>query len=170
MGENTSEIISKHQAGVQLKLERLILELNKRCRTHDNSKLQEPEYSLWKKMDEEQRCPYGTKEYFDKIERNKKVFDLHYKNNNHHPEHYENGILDMDLVDIMEMLCDWISYKDCISYSEAKETILNQAKRFGIDAQLIFLLLNTINNYFVSFGSVEKNPHLKDLKEKLHLD
>ena len=31
----------------------------------------------------------------------------HYEDNCHHPEHYRNGIHDMNMVDLIEMLCDW---------------------------------------------------------------
>lgn len=151
----TELMISKHIASVQIKLERLVLEIIKRSKEHDSSKLIEPEISLWKKMDEEPRCPYGTKEYFEKINRNKLVFDLHYKNNPHHPEHFLNGINDMDLVDVLELLCDWISYKEIISYSEAVKIVKQQAKRFNLSEQLTFIMINTLTNYFIDLGQPE---------------
>jgi hypothetical protein len=30
----------------------------------------------------------------------------HYENNRHHPEHFKNNIDDMNLIDLIEMLCD----------------------------------------------------------------
>ena len=33
----------------------------------------------------------------------------HYKKNRHHPEHWSNGVWDMTLVDVIEMVCDWRS-------------------------------------------------------------
>lgn len=165
----TTEDISKHIARVQLKLESLILELNKRCMNHDASKLKEPEISLWERMDAEERYPYGSKEYFDKIERNKEVFNLHYQNNSHHPEHYFNGVLDMDLLDLIEMLCDWISYKENITYNEASSIVEEQGTRFGISADLLEVFKNTLANYFVNFQAEEnkQNTYLDRLKKTI---
>lgn len=165
----TTEDISKHIARVQLKLESLILELNKRCMNHDASKLKEPEISLWERMDAEERYPYGSKEYFDKIERNKEVFNLHYQNNSHHPEHYFNGVLDMDLLDLIEMLCDWISYKENITYNEASSIVEEQGNRFGISTDLLEIFKNTLANYFVNFQAEEnkQNTYLDRLKKTI---
>lgn len=166
----TDEIICKHIASVQLKLEKIKLELENRCRNHDASKLQEPEHSMWERVDREPRYPYGSKEYQEKMDRNWFVFDQHYKNNTHHPEHFTNGVYDMDLVDIIEMLCDWISYKKNISYNEAKDTIEKQSKRFHLDDQLCSILKNTLMNYFVSLGGDDgqEENYIQELKNKLH--
>jgi len=37
----------------------------------------------------------------------KPAIEHHYKNNRHHPEHFNNGIDEMNLVDLIELLCDW---------------------------------------------------------------
>ena len=37
----------------------------------------------------------------------KPAIDHHYANNRHHPEHWPNGINDMTLMDLIEMLADW---------------------------------------------------------------
>ena len=36
----------------------------------------------------------------------KEAIQLHWKNNSHHPEHFES-VLDMTTLDVMEMVCDW---------------------------------------------------------------
>jgi hypothetical protein len=43
----------------------------------------------------------------------KDAIKLHWKNNSHHPEHYES-VLDMTRLDVMEMCCDW--YARSIQY------------------------------------------------------
>lgn len=145
---DTKEYVLSHIRSVRVKLEVIIEEFKKRLLHHDQSKLESPEYELWRKMDEEPRYKYGTPEYFDKIQRYKKVFDLHYKHNSHHPEHYENRILDMDLVDVLEMLIDWISYKNNIRITEAIELIDQQSKRYNLSEELTCILKNTLINYF----------------------
>ena len=60
---DTESYIRNHIKRVWNKLLKLITALSIRLQEHDKSKLEEPEFSLWKKMDEEPRYPYGSKEY-----------------------------------------------------------------------------------------------------------
>jgi len=158
---NTEDYIQSHINRVQKRMSTIIGLMQYRMSNHDKSKLEEPEISLWRKMDEEPRYPYGSKEYKDKLKRFKKVFDYHYASNRHHPEHFSYGIIDMNLVDLLEMLCDWISYKDHIRVSEAFEMIEIQSKRFGFSYEITNLLNNTLKDYFVE---ILKNEEFEDLK------
>lgn len=63
-------------------------------------------------MDKEGRVKYGSKEYFDKMNRWKIFFDHHYKNNKHHPEHFRDNIDGMNLVDLIEL---FVIYKVMLS-------------------------------------------------------
>lgn len=166
----TEEYVTNHVKGVRFKLFSIASKLIQRARHHDESKLQEPEYSLWCKMDEESRYKYGTKEYKDKIERYKEVFDLHYAANRHHPEHYALGIDDMDLIDMIEMVCDWISYKKDITIREAIEIIDIQGTRYNMSTQLMNILKNTLFNHFSTLVEQSKSyPDLKTSKDSKHL-
>lgn len=157
---NTEKYIKKHIERVRNRLSEFIFELYKRMKYHDASKLKEPEYSLWLRMDEEPRYKYGTREYKDKIRRNKRVFDLHYAHNSHHPEHYSQGVLDMDLVDLIEMLIDWISYKDDISIKDAIELIEMQSDRYNLSEDLKCILKNTLFNHYSRLNYlVDTNDH-----------
>ena len=124
-------------------------------------------------MDKEPRYKYGTKEYNDKIKRYKQVFDLHYAENRHHPEHYLLGVNDMDLIDMIEMVCDWISYKKDITIDEAIEMINIQGERYKLSPQLRNILKNTLFNHFSTlvqttsiFNKPEDKPkyHFIDIK------
>lgn len=50
---------------------------------------------------------------------------------------------------MIEMLCDWLGYKEDISLSEAQELIETQCKRYGFSGEMRGLLYNTLKNYFV---------------------
>ena len=166
---DTISYIKTHISRVQKKLIILMDNIYNRAIQHDASKLREPELSMWKKMDEEPRYQYGTKEYEDKIVRYKHLFDLHYENNPHHPEHFQNGISDMTLIDLMEMLCDWISYKDNIRASEAIAMVEKQSKRFGYSDEIKNMLINTLVIYFIVLGSenrIDQNENIDKIKEK----
>ncbi len=53
------------------------------------------------------RTTYGTDEYFALLDAIKPAIEHHYARNQHHPEHFKNGIRDMGAVDQLEMICDW---------------------------------------------------------------
>lgn len=174
----TKEYIKAHISRVTKHLNLFILLLAHRAYEHDQTKLGPRELPLWEKMDEEPRYPYGSPEYFDKIQRNQEVFKRHYAANRHHPEHYINGIRDMTLVDITEMLCDWLGYKDNISYKEATKIVSEQMLKYGIITKaeydqtiddkyimsnedpniLKVILLNTLKRYFAVLGGGEGVP------------
>lgn len=174
----TQEYIKAHIARVRSHLDIFIQLLYKRAINHDSSKLSPDELPLWEQMDLEPRYPYGTPEYKDKIERYKKVFDKHYGSNRHHPEHYPNGIADMTLVDIVEMLCDWIGYKNNVSYKEATKIVADQMLRYKIITEdeynrtidnnfavekddpniLKVILMNTLNRYYAVLCHFDGEP------------
>lgn len=169
MEKTTKEYIYSHKLGVQKKLYTLIEELKKRADEHDESKLKEPEYSGWVQMDKEPRYPYGSEEYYDKMNRYKWLFDEHYKANRHHPEHWQGFFSDMDLIDLLEMLVDWVSYNDRLTSNKAIILVEEQCKRFDFPPLLKDLILNTLRNYICSPSTIfdELNIPLPDVD---HLD
>lgn len=162
----TLQYIYRHKAKVQGWLNLFSSVLNKRGLKHDNSKLESPEYQGWVKMDNEPRYDYGTKEYDDKIERYKWLLKDHYSKNRHHPEYWDINKEDKskDLIDIIEMLCDWLGYRDQISYKEASDLVKKQTKRYGFSEELSDLILNTLTNNFIDFGYIAK--YNRDFNEK----
>ncbi len=167
MDSATKKSIKKHIKSVQFKLFLIMSEIQKRLESHDDSKLHSPELPLWEAMDKEPKYPYGSKEYIDKQKRYYAVFKHHYACNRHHPEHFENGIKDMNLVDLIEMLADWISYKDSLSITEAIELVYVQAKRFGFSDETISYMVNTLVDYFVTLGGVKRTEPDRIDKERI---
>lgn len=162
MKDKTLDYILSHKRRVIQWMSVFIQELKHRADTHDDSKLEEPEISGWRKMDDEPRYPYGTKEYEDKVKRYHWLMELHWRRNRHHPEYWQiwQYRRDRDLIDYIEMLVDWLAYNDKkLSYSEARKLVAKQAARYHMDElndpinnpPMSQLLLNTITNYFVEF-------------------
>lgn len=85
-----------------------VLDLQTRSRVHDMSKMMEPELSAFDiatpKLAE---LEYGSPEYTASLRELGPALQHHYENNDHHPEHFENGIEGMSLMGLIEMLCDW---------------------------------------------------------------
>lgn len=108
-------------------------------------------------MDKEPRYPYGSEEYKQKIKKWDKVFKHHYKYNRHHPEHYEYGVSEMTLIDIVEMMCDWLGYKDTTTVTEALKVCDDQMARYDISEELRQIIFNTLLRYYSLMGG--KNPN-----------
>lgn len=156
----TEEYIKEHISRVRRHINTFIQLLIRRAENHDKSKLEEPELSWWKEMDKEPRYPYGSEEYKQKIKRWDKVFKHHYKYNRHHPEHYEYGVSEMTLIDIVEMMCDWLGYKDTTIVTEALKVCDEQMARYDISEELRQIIFNTLLRYYSLMGG--KNPNYDD--------
>lgn len=108
-------------------------------------------------MDQEPRYPYGSEEYKQKIKRWSNVFKHHYQYNRHHPEHYEYGVREMTLVDIVDMTCDWLGYKEAMSITEALKVCDEQMKRYNISEDLRQVIFNTLLRYYSLLGGFNPN-------------
>lgn len=153
----TEEYIKGHISRVRMHINTFIQLLIRRAENHDKSKLEEPELSWWKEMDKEPRYPYGSEEYKQKIKRWNKVFKHHYQYNRHHPEYYEYGVSEMTLIDIVEMMCDWLGYKDTATITEALKVCDEQMARYDISEELRQIIFNTLLRYYSLMGG--KNPN-----------
>ena len=135
-----------HIEKVQEFIGRFNSELNERGINHDSSKLSEEEKPYFDIYTPKLKdCTFGSDEYKNYLKELDVALRHHYRHNSHHPEFHRNGIKDMSLVDIVEMLCDWKSAtlrhdngdlirsieinQDRFKYSnELKQIMLNEAK------------------------------------------
>ena len=85
------------------------------------------------------------KEYKSFLAGLKPALDIHYKNNRHHPEHFANGIKDMTLLDLLEMLCDWKASSERHADGDIYRSIEINQSRFGYSDELKTILKNTID-------------------------
>lgn len=141
--------VIKHVHKVRANLYRIIQELDSRARLHDQSKLDSPEKELFGEFTPElEKVEYGTAEYNALLEKVRPAIDHHYANNRHHPQYHANGINDMDLIDLMEMLMDWLAATERNKNGNIRKSIEINAKRYEISEQLAGILTNTIKRYF----------------------
>jgi hypothetical protein len=137
-----------HIRDVQELINMVVASLRERARNHDSSKLIEPEKSGFDKhIPELSGVEYGSDRYKEILSEMQKTLSHHYSVNRHHPEHYENGINDMDLIDIIEMFCDWAAATRRYKSGDLQKSIDINVKRFGIDEQLTGILINTALNF-----------------------
>ena len=126
--------------------------LRDRQACHDDSKLVEPELSAFNvatpKLAE---LEYGSEEYKQSLRDLGPALQHHFQHNDHHPEHYENGVQGMSLLALVEMLCDWRAASERMKQrTDDPEKVKTFAaglaynqERFGYSDELAGILLNT---------------------------
>lgn len=137
----------KHIQLVQSLLNRVVKALLDRGEKHDQSKLVHPEVGPFTELTKRLAgLTFGTPEY----EANRKdpilkpALDHHYAHNRHHPQHFKNGIEDMNLIDVIEMLCDWKASSTRHNDGNLRKSIEYNANFFGISPQLVKIMENTV--------------------------
>lgn len=141
---NFDERLKQHKDGVKDYLSFIVNLLASRALTHDNSKNSNEEYKYFKMANSVNRNQFKTyEEYLNYIKPTlDKGLEHHYNVNRHHPEYFDNGIDDMNLIDILEMIVDWkvsIEQND----KELYEEIDYNFKKYNVSEQLKKIILNT---------------------------
>ncbi len=127
---------------------------------HDASKLESPEKETFDGVTLKLRgLTYGSDEYNQALADMKPALDHHYSENRHHPEHSQRqdatGLSGMDLVDIVEMLCDWKAATERHANGSLDKSIEINRKRFGISDELVAVLRNPAERMGWLCGSPE---------------
>ena len=146
--EHTRALLAhKHLVGSRLTT--LASHLVTRALVHDDSKFSDEEYAGFEEMHKRlYETIYGSEEYRATIREFKPEVQHHYEHNHHHPEHYQNGIAGMTLLDLIEMLCDWAASSTRQKDGDLRRSLPINVDRFKIDPQLASILENTIETYF----------------------
>lgn len=134
----------KHIDAVAKNMCFMIVELSSRLIRHDSTKFQDPEYTSYSEVCQDlSRVPYRSPEHLRLLEKIYDATEHHKSNNRHHPEYFENGVNDMTLIDIMEMVADWKGAAECRG-GNIMETLHLNKERFNIDDQLWCIIENTM--------------------------
>jgi len=119
--------------------------LNKRAVIHDASKWSAEEYPFFEIATPKlANLEYGSEEYKQSLRDIKPALIHHNANNSHHPEFYENGIDGMDLLDLLEMMCDWKAAGERHVTGDIIKSLEHNRERFKIGDQLYGILVNTV--------------------------
>jgi len=89
---------------------------------------------------------YGSVIYRESLRHIKPAIKHHYKRSKHHPEHWENEINDMSLLDFVEMAYDWKAASKRHKNGDTNKSIDVNKKRFNMDETAVTLLKNTIGD------------------------
>jgi hypothetical protein len=147
----------RHIETVRNYIGEIISELIYRQEQHDQSKLQQPEVDIFEVYTPKLRdCVYGSDEYKQYLTEMKPAIDHHNICNRHHPEHYDNGIQGMNLVDLIEMLCDWKAATLRHNTGDIFKSLEINQKRFGFSDELKRILKNTVEDLLENNGIFHK--------------
>lgn len=137
----------RHIHQVRFYMGEVVKRLMDRAHVHDMSKLQEPELAVFDRITPRLRnATYPSAEYDELRAAVGDGLKHHYENNDHHPEHFENGVADMDLLQVMEMLADWKAATLRHENGDLRTSIEHNANRFGYGEEFKRLLMNTARN------------------------
>lgn len=136
----------------ELKLHKMVLkavlyylanQLKERADIHDNSKYDQIEKKLFEEISQIDRKDFDSYEQWFSCTKPllEPALKHHYENNRHHPEHFEKGVNEMNLLDILEMIVDWNTSASCRGTELDIEYCF---KRFKIDKQLQQIIKNTL--------------------------
>lgn len=139
----TADVI-EHVRKVKYWIDEIRNQLEGRAGRHDYSKTKEPEKAIFDEWTPRlKELTFGTDEYKAALAKMGEGLKHHYAANRHHPEHHANGVNDMTLVDLIEMVCDWMAAV------EAKGQPVNldaACERFGIGDQLKRIINNHLQD------------------------
>lgn len=140
----TNDETRKHISNVIKYMNVIVKKLLTRAQEHDASKLVQPELTAFTLHTENLKsCTYGSHQYDKFLELLKPTLEHHYANNKHHPEHYKNGVNDMNLIDLIEMFVDWKAATLRHNDGNLLKSIEHNTKRFDINPQLAKIFQNT---------------------------
>jgi hypothetical protein len=133
-----------HIDQVRSLINQVVEDLRHRASVHDASKLRDPEKQTFDQFTPKLAAStYGSDEYKQFLVGMGDGLNHHYAENDHHPEHWQHGIADMDLIQVIEMLADWKAATLRHENGSLSRSIAQNAERFGYGVEFYRLLWNT---------------------------
>ena len=142
---DSKEDTENHIKCVGQYLIKCIIELDRKAQNHDYDKLHdETEKAMFDEYTPKlKHCTYGSEEYKSYLAGLRPALNIHYANNRHHPEHFPEGIRGMNLLDLVEMMCDWKASTERHEDGDIYRSIEINQSRFGYSDDLKSILKNT---------------------------
>lgn len=136
----------EHIGVVRGYLAQVVKQLLDRAQDHDASKLIDPELSTFDEYTPKlKHSTFGSDEYKGFLVGMGEGLQHHYQANRHHPEHFKHGVDDMNLIDLVEMICDWLAAVQRHADGDIRRSININQERFGYSDQVKQILHNTVD-------------------------
>lgn len=134
-----------HKNMVKGYMDKVASDIKMRGLVHDDSKLKSPEKEIFDDATPKlAKLTYGSEEYKEQLKSMQVALDHHYQANSHHPEFHAQGIEGMNLVELTEMIADWISSSKRHSDGDIMKSIEINQNRFGYSDELKSILITTV--------------------------
>lgn len=145
----------KHVQQVQKLMLAVAYDLMRRALVHDESKFGEFEARQFANaLPRLKGLTYGSPEYHESLKLLGPALKHHQENNMHHPEYWEAGVNDMNLLDVVEMFCDWKAASMRHTDGNIHRSIDVNKERFKISEQLASIFENTVP--FINSAAAER--------------
>ena len=142
--DNYLEDTHAHIKLVQNQMNKAIIFLKTQSVVHDRSKFTDEEAEIYAVVTPEfAKYDYGTPEHKAVGDKLGPAWEHHLENNPHHPEYHENGVDGMDLLYIIEMLCDWKAASMRNPNQDFKKSLQLNLDKKKIAPQLQSIMINT---------------------------
>jgi uncharacterized protein DUF5662 len=126
----------------------MIKEALDRSTCHDRSKTLPPEVETFDRVTPQLKgLVYGSDEYKAALDDMGPALKHHWFHNRHHPEYFDNGVDDMTLIDLVEMLADWKAATERHDTGNLTKSLEINMKRFHMTEQLRGILWNTAKHF-----------------------
>lgn len=136
----------EHIGVVRDYLTKAITELLQRAQDHDASKLVAPEKECFDEYTPRlKETTFGSSEYKANLIGMGDALQHHYEHNRHHPQYFPDGLDGMNLMDLVEMICDWLAAVQRHNDGDIRRSIELNQERFGYSDQLKKILNNTVD-------------------------
>lgn len=132
----------EHKDGVRTAINCIIVALLERGNVHDADKLSPEMLPCVERQLSEPHADYGSAEHAALVEKYADFRARHFAVNRHHPEHFSDGMCGMNIVDLVEMLCDWKAASDRCGNTLERSVEINIDK-YEIGEPLASILRNS---------------------------
>jgi hypothetical protein len=157
MAYDSTEDTKSHIAIVQMLIGEFCSGLLVRGMGHDKDKLSGPfkeALDIW--TPRLKNTQFGSKEYEAARAAMGFFIQEHYAKNRHHPEHFDNGMAGMTLVDLVEMFMDWVASTKRHKNGHILHSIEALGERFGYPPMLKQIFINTAESMLPFLGNPEE--------------
>jgi len=149
VGDSSRDTLD-HIGKVGRNLAKCCAELAERAAYHDASKLVPPEKATYDRVRPLlDAAEYGSEEYHAATAQLGDAFVHHCEVNRHHPEHFGGvGVAGMNLLDVLEMVCDWHAASQRRPGVDVRDGLAHNFEKYGIGGQLAEIIRNTVDALF----------------------
>lgn len=150
---DSTEDTEEHQRNVVSLIYEVIEALGYRAGGHDDSKLGPPEKECFDEVTPKLKGhTYGSPAYISTLREMDEALKHHYLVNRHHPEHFADGVKGMNLIDLIEMFCDWKAATLRHADGDMLLSIDINKSRFHLPEELVSIFKNTVKDFFWQGG------------------